>query len=148
MMHRALTAIVLILGSCSISFARPDESLAQLMAKADSASAEHRADLSMQVADRELKLATDSYKQNKIEDARASLQQIVKYSDNARSAAIHTGKKLKHTEIQIRRIAGHLRDLKFNVDADDQPVIQAAIDKLESFRTELLKSMFGSKNND
>jgi hypothetical protein len=31
------------------------------------------------------------------------------------------------------------------VDPDDQPVVQAAIDKLESFRTELLKSMFGSK---
>lgn len=146
--RRVLAAVVVILGACALTFARSEDSLAQLMAKADSASAGQQAELCTQVADRELKLTINWYKQNKIEDARSSLQQIVNYSDKAHSAAIHSGKKLKHTEINIRRIAGHLRDLKFNVDVDDQPIIQAAIDKLETFRTELLKSMFGSKNND
>jgi hypothetical protein len=102
----------------------------------------------MQVAERELKLATDSYKQNKIEDGRASLQQIIRYSDKAQAAAVHSGKKLKHTEIKIRQIAGHLRNLKYNVDVDDQPIVQSAVDKLEDFRTDLLKAMFGSKSND
>jgi hypothetical protein len=34
------------------------------------------------------------------------------------------------------------------VDVDDQPLVQASEDKLEDFRTEILKSMFGSKSND
>ena len=55
---------------------------------------------------------------------------------------------MKHTEIKLRQVALHLRDLKFNVDVDDQPLVQAAVDKLEDFRTEILKNMFGSKNND
>ena len=55
---------------------------------------------------------------------------------------------LKHTEIKLRQVALHLRDLKFNVDVDDQPLVQAAVDKLEDYRTEILKNMFGSKNND
>jgi hypothetical protein len=55
---------------------------------------------------------------------------------------------MKHTEINIRRISERLRDLKFNVEADDQPGIQGAIDKLEDFRTEILKNMFGSKPHD
>ena len=147
MTRRALTIILLAFVIHPSMFAEADDSLAQLMARADSASAGQQADLCMQVADRELKLTIDAYKQNKIENARDSLRLIVKYSDKAHSAAIQSGKNLKHTEIKIRRIIGRLRDLKFNIDAEDQPIIQAAIDKLETFRTELLKNMFGSKNN-
>jgi hypothetical protein len=35
-----------------------------------------------------------------------------------------------------------------NVSVDDQPAVQAIIDQLEAFRTELLRSMFGGKRND
>jgi hypothetical protein len=122
-----------------------DEPLDQLIAKADAASGTQQVDLSIEVANRELKLTLDAYKANNASQGRSSLEQIVKYSDKAHSAAIHSGKKIKHAEIRIRRISERLRDLKLNVDPDDQPVVQAAIDKLESFRTELLKSMFGSK---
>jgi predicted HTH domain antitoxin len=118
------------------------------MAKADAASSGQQADLCMEVAEREVKLAIDAYKVNKIEEGRDSLQQIVKYADKGRAAALQSGKRLKHTEIKLRQVALRLRDLKFNVDADDQPLVQASEDKLEDFRTEILKSMFGSKSND
>ena len=148
MKARVLTVLILVAASCSVCSARQQESLEQLMAKADAASSGQQADLCMEVADRELKLTTEAYKASKAEEGRASLQQIVKYSDKAHSAAIQSGKRLKHTEIKMRQIAGHLRDLKFNVDVDDQPIVQAVVDKLEEFRTEMLKSMFGSKSND
>jgi hypothetical protein len=131
-----------------LSFARQQESLEQLIAKADAASGGQQSDLCMEVAERELKLAIEAFKANKADEGRASLQQIVKYADKGHSAAIQSGKRLKHTEIKLRQIAGRLRDLKFNVDVDDQPLVQAAVDKLEDFRTKILKSMFGSKKND
>jgi hypothetical protein len=140
--------VICLLAAGLLSFARRDESIEQLMARADAASSGQKADLCMEVAERELKLTIDSYKGNKLDDGRASLRQIVSYADKAHSAAIDSGKKLKPTEIKIRRIAGRLRDLKFNVDADEQPLVQAAVDKLENFRTDLLHSMFGSKTND
>jgi hypothetical protein len=102
----------------------------------------------MQVADRELKSAAEAYKADKMEEFRATVQQIVKHSGSAHSAAMHSGKHIKPTEIKIRRIAIRLRDIKLNVDAEEQPPVQAAIDRLEGFRTELLHSMFGSKSND
>jgi hypothetical protein len=149
MKRHAFIAAVLVLSTCAFIFAGQDDSLTQLMTKADAASGAQRANLCMQVADRELRLTLDSYKQNRPDEARSSLRQIVHYSDQAHAAAIQSGKKLKHTEIRIRQISEHLRDLKYNTDVDDQPIIQAAIDKLEGFRTELLKSMFGgAKNND
>jgi hypothetical protein len=148
MKARVLAVLILVGASCSVCPARPQDSLEQLMAKADAASGGQQTDLCLEVAERELKLTIEAYKGNKPEEAQASLQQIVKYSDKAHSAAIQSGKRLKHTEIKMRQIAGHLRDLKFNVDVDDQPMVQAAVDKLEDFRTQILKSMFGSKSND
>ncbi len=63
-------------------------------------------------------------------------------------ASIHSGKHLKNTEIKIREIVIRLRDLKLNVDVDEQTPVQTAIDRLEGFRTELLNGMFGTKNQD
>lgn len=137
-----------LLSAGGLSFARQQDSLEQLIAKADAADAKQQSDLCMEVAERELKLAIEAFKANKADEGRAALQQIVKYADKGHIAAIQSGKRLKHTEIKLRQIAGRLRDLKFNVDVDDQPLVQAAVDKLEDFRTKILKSMFGSKSND
>ena len=125
-----------------------EETTEELIARADAARPDQQPDLYMQVAQRELKSATEAYKSDKMEDFQAAVQQIVKYSDSAHSAAMHSGKHLKNTEIKIREIAIRLRDVKLNVDIDNQAAVQAAIDRLEGFRTELLHSMFGSKSND
>jgi hypothetical protein len=147
-MIRTSASVALILATAIICSARQDESLADLMAKADRASGGQQADLSLEVSGRALKLTIDSYKEGKIDDAHVSLVEVVTYADKAHTAAIHSGKKIKHTEIKIREIVARLRDLKANVMADEQPRLEAAIDKLETFRTELLKSMFGSKSHD
>ena len=148
MKTKVLTILIFVLSAGLFCFARQTETLPQLMARADAASSGQQADLCMEVAEREVKLVIEAYKANKADEVPDSLEQIVKYADKGHSAAIKSGKRLKHTEIKLRQVALHLRDLKFNVDVDDQPLVQATVDKLEDFRTEILKSMFGSKSND
>ena len=148
MRKRIGAILVFLLAAAVLSLGRKEETLEQLIARAEAARPDQQSDLFMQVAERELKSATDAYKASQWEQFRGALQDIVKYSDSAHSAAMHSNKRLKHTEIKIREISNKLRDLKLNVDIDDQPGVQAAIDRLEGFRTELLHSMFGSKNND
>jgi hypothetical protein len=148
MKNKVVAILILILSAGPFCVARQEETLPQLMAKADAASAGQQADLCMEVAEREAKVAMEAFKGNKIDEGRDSLQQIVKYADKGHSAAMQSGKRLKHTEIKLRQIALRLRDLKSNLEVDDQPLAQATVDKLEDFRTEILKSMFGSKNND
>jgi len=128
-----------------LSYSAERETLEQLIARADSAPEGQRADLHLEIAEREVKVAADAYAAGKSADANAALQQLVSSADKAHAMALKHGKKLPRTEIKIRRVAGRLRDLKRNVDADDQPTVQNAVDKLESFRTELLKGMFGTK---
>src|SRR5713226_9631906 len=142
---KKLVGIMLLFLVAAGSFGRSDETTEQLVARADAARPDQQSDLYMEVAQRELKIATESYKADKIEAFRTAVLQIVKYSDNAHSAALHSGKRLKNTEIKIREIAIHLRDIKLNVDVDDQPPVQDAINQLETFRTELLRAMFGAK---
>jgi hypothetical protein len=140
--------LIFLLAACLLSLGRDEESLEQLIARAESAPPAQQPDLYVQVADRELKVVVEAYKANKPEDGRAALQPLVTYADKAHTAAIQARKRVKHTEIKLRQITGRLRDVKLNVGMDDQPNVQTAIDKVETFRTELLKSMFGSKNND
>jgi predicted HTH domain antitoxin len=148
MINNVLTILIFVFSASLFSLARQEDTVPQLMAKADAASAGQQADLCMEVAEREVKVAVEAFKANKIDEGRDSLQQIVKYADKGHSAAMQSGKRLKHTEIKLRQVALRLRDLKSNLEVDDQPLAQATVDKLENFRTEILKSMFGSKKND
>jgi hypothetical protein len=148
MRKRVWAMLFCLLAAAALSFGRKDESIEQLIARADAARPDQQSDLYMQVADRTLKAALEASKASQWEQFRADLQQIVKYSDSAHSAALHTDKHLKRTEIKIREISTRLRDLKLSVDVDEQAGVQAAVDRLEGLRTELLHSMFGSKNND
>ena len=145
-MKTHLTAIVIcLLVATAVSVAKSDQSLEQLIARANTAKPE-RPELYLEVANRELKAALDAYKASRLEQGHAALQEIVSYSDKAHAVVLRSGKRLPQTEIGIRRISARLRDLKLNVEAEQQPPIDAAILKLEGFRTELLKSMFGLKN--
>ena len=67
------------------------------------------------------------------------------YSKKATDASIDTGKRLKGTEIALRKMAEKLRDVKRTVAFEDQSPIQQTIDQLEQMRTDLLSAMFGKK---
>jgi hypothetical protein len=139
------TIVLFVVAAAGSSFGGSSETIDELIARADAARPEQQPDLYMEVAQRELKSAPEAYKADKVVEFRTAVQQIVKYSDRAHSAALHSGKHVKDTEIKIREITIRLRDIKLNVDADDQPPVQMAMDQLEGFRTELLHAMFGSK---
>ena len=143
---RRLVAAIALMALATASFGKSDETIEQLVARADAARVDQQPDLYMDVAQRALQSATEDYKADKIDEFSAAVGQVVKYSDSARAAALHSGKHLKNTEIKIRELAIHLRDMQLNVDVDEQPPVQAAIDRLEGFRTELLHAMFGSKS--
>jgi DNA repair photolyase len=147
-MRKNVGVVVFLVAASLLSLGKRDETIEQLITRAEAAPLQQQSDLFLEVAERELKLATEAFKADKREEGRTALEQIVKYSDKAHSAAIASRKRIKHTEIKLRQISGRLRDIKMNVDFDDQAQVQATIGKLEDFRSELLKSMFGSKNND
>jgi hypothetical protein len=143
---RSLVALLaFVLASSFAADPLKDESLEQLIARVGSARAEDQPHLYIEIARKEIEAADKSYKAGENDVARKSVDDAVSYSAKASDAASHTGKKLKDTEIALRKMAGKLRDLKRGLAYEDQAPVQAAADKLEQMRTELLGRMFGKK---
>src|SRR5437660_5084230 len=102
-MEKNVGAILIVLLATSIpSFGRSEETLQQLIARAEAAPPAHQPDLYVEVAERELKSTVESYKANQPEEGRVALEQIVTYTDKAHAAPIHPGKRNKHTQIKNR----------------------------------------------
>ncbi len=146
-MGKRLLILTVLLAASLSSFSRSRETLEQLMARADSARIEDRPALYTEIARRQVDAADKSYSEGKVEPGRAAVRDVVTYSDKAGDAAMQSGKKLKDTEIAMRKMAGRLRDLKRGLVFEDQAPVQAAIDHLEQIRTKLLHRMFGKKGS-
>lgn len=138
---------LVLLGSVAAG-ARKPETLQELVARADAAKLDQQPKLYMDAAEFQHKAATDALKANRPDEFHTDLDGIVQYCDKAHAAAIKSKKHVKDTEIRIRRISGHLKEIKLDAEVEDQPTVQKAIDQLEHFRTELLLSLFGGKSND
>jgi hypothetical protein len=98
--------------------------------------------LYVEIAQAQLTAAVEGYKAGKTEQARAAVDDVVLYAGKARDASIQSGKRLKNTEIGVRKMAEKLRDLRRTLNFDDQAPVQKAADQLESMRSELLSRMF------
>ena len=142
---RSRLIIVTLLAMVLPALARTDETLEQLIARAESARPEDRVPLYIEAARRQLDAADQFYTEGKMGPAHQALQDVAAYSDKARDAALQSNKKLKDTEIAMRKMAHRLRDIGGTVAFDEQPTLQATADHLEQIRTELLHRMFEKK---
>jgi hypothetical protein len=132
------------------TFAPPtlaEDSLDQLIARAEAARPEDRPALYIEIARRKAAAADKLYDAGNAEAGNAVLQDVVTFSKKATESAIETGKRVKNTEIILRKMAEKFRDIKRTVAFDDQAPIQQTIDELEKMRTDLLSAMFGKKKN-
>jgi hypothetical protein len=126
--------------------AAKDESVADLKARVESARPEDRSALCIQVAREQLRNADNFYGAGNVEQANAAVDDVVAYSEKARDAATQTKKRLKNVEIDVRKMADKLRDIKRTLAFDDQPPVDKAIGRLEDVRTTLLKAMFAKES--
>jgi hypothetical protein len=119
-----------------------EETIDELKARFETARSEDRAELGIRIAQQELRTADKLYKDGNAEQARAAVDDIATYSEKARDAATQTNKHLKGVEIEVRKIADKLRDIKRTLAFEDQGPVDHAILRLEDVRTTLLKAMF------
>jgi polyhydroxyalkanoate synthesis regulator phasin len=142
-MRLQTTIVAVLLAASSLALAYKTETLQELIARAESAKIEDRPALCLEISERQLKSADELYTAGKVDEGRAAVQDVVTYSEKAHDAAIQSGKKVKNLEIAFRKMAAKLRDLKRSLNFDDQAPVQAAADRLENLRTDLLSHMFG-----
>ena len=142
-MRKTLLAITILAAAVAVSLGAKEQSLQELIARADAAAVRDQPALYIDIAERQLKTADELYSQGKVEEARAAVGDVVTYSEKAHDAAVQSGKRLKPTEIASRKMSHRLRDLKHTLNFEDQAPVEAAADRLESLAQDLLNHMFG-----
>ncbi|HZR56804.1 MAG TPA: hypothetical protein VFA74_08015 [Terriglobales bacterium] len=133
--------VIVILSA--LGFAGKDQSLDQLIARAQSARIQDQPGLYIDLAERELKSADQLYIAGKPDEAHTAVTDLVSFADKAHDAAKTSGKKIKNSEIALRKMALKLRDIERTQSADEQDALQKAANHLEDLRTDLLSNMFG-----
>ena len=79
--------LIVILSSSLLVSGKKEESLDQLKARAGSAPPDQRISLSLEIAQRQLKLADKLYTDGNPEEARAAIKDVITYSEQAGAAA-------------------------------------------------------------
>ena len=144
-MRIRVTILVLLAVVSLARFVRADDALQQQIARADSAPPSERPALYIHIARQQAEAADKLYQEGDAEAGNKALNDVVTYAGKASDAAATTGKRLKDTEIAVRKMAEKFRDVKRTLPFEDQAPVQQAIDDLEKMRTDLLAVMFGKK---
>lgn len=144
-MRLGIILFLFAVAGCAICAAQ-EHTRADLIQRAEHSRLDDQPRAYAAVAELQLHEADKSYAAGNSYGARAAVQDIATYSSKAVDAALRSGKKLKDTEIRLRKIEEKLRDIKRTVEYDDQAPIQSVIDQLESLRNQLLEKMFHKKS--
>jgi len=138
---------MLVLVCCLTLFAKKDESVEEMKSRIDAARPEERISLAIQIARKELDTIAEANKSGNSEVSRTALADLITYAGKAADTSLQMNKKLKDTEIALRKIAEKLRDLKRSADFEDQAPLQDASEGVENMRTRLLSRMFAKKES-
>ena len=118
----------------------------QLKQRAAAAKVSDQPGLFMEIAEWQLKAADNAYNQGKTEQGKAAVDDVAAYCEKAGTAARTSKKHLKHTEIKVRDLSRKLEAMRRTLSFEDREPLQAAIDRLEKVRNELLTAMFGPRS--
>jgi hypothetical protein len=136
-------AAIFVLFAFSAS-ATPTQSatVEELKARLTSARPGDRIQLCLQIADRQLEAADQFYSTDETEKARTALDDVAAFAEQARDSSIQFHKRQKQTEIAVRKMVRKLFDIQRAVNHEEQTPVQAAIDRLQRVRDDLLAAMF------
>lgn len=144
---RFLAGLIAVLALFALTAAAKDLSLDELKARVESSPIAERPPLCIQIAERQLRAADKLYSADDLENARAAINDVASYSELARDYSIQSHKHQKQTEISVRKMARKLAEIQRSVSHEEQPTIQAAIDRLQRVRDDLLADMFPKRHS-
>ncbi|MFB3815224.1 MAG: hypothetical protein ACE14L_14045 [Terriglobales bacterium] len=142
-MYRRMMIVLLLLGA-GVPAAAKEETLDQLKEKAARASVRDQPKIFLELAERHLEAANTAYDAGEVEKGREAVEEVASYSEKAGNAAIQARKHMKQVEIKVRRMERKLSDIRRAVTFEDRASLEAAIQRMEKIRANLLRAMFGT----
>lgn len=143
MRKRLAITLLLVLGAAA-GWATDEESTEKLIARAE-VRGDNQAEYCADVARREVEVANQFYTNGDVQKAVDAVNLAVTYSQKALDAAKRTHKKLKETDLTLRRASRRLSDVGQTLAFEDKPLVKEAVDKIEQTRSQILALMFAPK---
>lgn len=140
MIRRLLLPIILL--ATFVTLFAATESLEQLKARVTSAKAQDQPKIYVKIAELELDNLNAAFNGGDTQKGQTSLQDLTSACLSAAQTSVSTRKHMKQTEIALRKVADRLDQIRKGVEFDDRPPLEAANDRIEQARTELLNAMF------
>lgn len=138
-MRRHYPILVLLL--LTLAAFADDKTIDQLKAEAEHADS-NQAKVSAEVAEKLVAVANKQFTDGESVKGHATVQEILEYATRARDLAIKNRKKMKDTEIHLRRCRHALENMRRTLAAEDRPAVEAVEKKLEQFGQDILEAMF------
>jgi len=144
---RTILSIIalLILVALPLSAQRNIENLKE---EADKAQGGHQAKLCSELARDLVGVADQHFTQGNTDQGQATVQDILKYAQMARDAAVKSHSNMKDTEIRLRATQRRLEEVKRTLAVDDRPPLDVVEKKIEQFRQDLLDAMFPPRKKE
>jgi len=124
------------------------QNIEQMKAAAERASGGSQAKQYAELARYLVDVADEQFTQGNVEQAQATIQEVLSYCLKARDASVHSHGKMKETEIILRETQRRVEAVKRTLAAEDRPPLDQVEKKIEQYRQDLLDEMFGSKKKE
>jgi hypothetical protein len=134
-----ILAVLLAAGTWA---ADKQESVDSLKARVERTPPKEQVELQLRIAERQVEAMDKAYTEGNIEVAHAALADVQKYGVLAANTSAQSGKRMKQTEIALRKMTVRLEAIRKTLEVDDRPPVAEAIQKIETARSELLNRMF------
>jgi tetratricopeptide (TPR) repeat protein len=138
LLRRQLACALLLLALCAQAQTRLDA----LKQHAERQNEQSRGPIYIDIGRELVELANHQFENGEADKAQSNVKEAVSYAEKAVDSARQRGKKIKETEINLRKMSNRVEELRHSVAADEQPPLQEARSKLEQLRIQLLDHMF------
>src|ERR1022692_46019 len=128
---RRLTLCLFLLAIAFANCRALEETISGLKSRLEKASPDDRPELCIRIAQEQLRNADKLYTEGHPQEASAALDEMIAYTEKARDAALQTKKHLKNIEIDARKMAARLRDIKRTLAFEDQAPVEQAVRRLD-----------------
>jgi len=144
-MRKAILLPILLL--LTLAAAGDEKTLDQLKAEAEHSGSD-QPKLCAEVAERLVAVADKQFSDGESVKGHATVEEILRYANRAHDLAIQGRKKMKETEIHLRRCHHSLENMRRTLAAEDRPPVEAVEKKLEQLGEDILEAMFTAPKKD
>ncbi len=139
----AIGAIALLLCAAAVA---SEKTIPQLKAEVETAKQKDQPKLYAAIAELEMQQAERLFNSGDVQKGQAAISDTTVDSENAAKAAIESRKRMKETEISLRKISERMENLARSVEFESQGPIKSAVERIEQARNSLLNAMFKKKS--